>query len=410
MNTFILKLLSSIVVALFLTVLAGGCGKPDASAPTSQAETLVTRGPLSVWTPCDGTLEARRMETILSQFQGRATIVELVPEGSQVKRGDLLVRLDGSQLETDLVKLKSEAARSEAELDALQYATIPLEIQDFDVQLNDLQYQRDTEKKILEDTRELVERKLISRREVEDQTLKLASLEAKIAQIQQHKNLAEAHLHPAKLTQARAAVESARQQLTLAQQQLSNCVVTAPSDGLTVYLPLHVGNEFRSLRIGDTLYPNQPFLCIPDMSEFIVPCFIPESDLARVRVGQPALVTPLAYPDLHLPATVESLGIMAQTQPGYPAWQKYFRVVIRIDQLDKRLRPGMSLHVEICSYTRPDATLIPRVAVQWDQGKPSCRVRTPEGGRRCPLKLGWSDARFHEVIEGVTPGDRLILP
>lgn len=402
--------MKNIFLLLLATLFVGGCEKPPSSHPAPREEALVIKGPLSVWTPCDGTLEARRVETILSRFQGRATLIELVPEGSQVKRGALLVRLDGSQLETDLVKLKNETARTEAELDALEHATLPLEMQDFDVQLNDLRYQYDTEKQILEDTRELVDRKLVSRREIEQEELKLAGLKAKTNQIQQHRDLAKAHLHPAKLTQARAAVEAARQQLTLAQQQYSNCVITAPSDGLAVYLPLHVGTEFRTVRVGDTIYPNQPFLCIPDMSEFIVPCFIPESDLARVRVGQSAVVTPLAYPDLHLAATVESVGLMAQTQPGYPDWQKYFRVVIRIDQLDARLRPGMSLHVEVCSFNRPDAILIPRVAVQWEQGNASCQIRTSRGIERRSLKLGWCDARFHEVIEGVAAGDRLILP
>lgn len=395
---------------IFGLLLAGGCGNPPATVPPPEDDVQVVRGPLSVWTPCDGILEARRVETILSRYQGRATLIELAPEGSQVKRGDLLVRLDGSQLETDLVKLKNESARAEAELDALGNATIPLELQDFAAQLNELRYQFETEKQILADTRELVERNLVSRREIEQQEAKLAGLESKMAQLQQHRKLAEAHLYPAKLTQARAAVEAARQQMALACQQLSNCVITAPSDGLAVYLPLHIGNEFRSVRVGDTLYPNQPFLCIPDMTEFILPCFIPESDLARVQVGQPAQVTPLAYPDLHLAATVESLGIMAQSQPGYPSWQKYFRVVIRIDQRDPRLRPGMSLHAEVCSYTRTEAILIPRSAVQWEQGKASCRVRTTRGSEPRPLKLGWSDTRFHEVIEGVAPGDRLILP
>ncbi len=399
-----------IIPALILIGVHNGCGNSPRSALTSIDEAHVTRGPLTVWTPCEGTLEARRIETILSCFQGRATLVELVPEGSQVKRGDLLVRLDGSQLETDLVKLKSETARTESELDALKNATIPLELQDFDIQLNELQYQHNTEKKILEDTRELVDRKLISRSEIEQQESKLAGLEAKMAQIQQHRKLAVAHLHPAKLTQAHAAVEAARQQLTLAQQQWSNCVITAPSAGLAVYLPLHVGTEYRTLRVGDTLYPNQPFLCIPDLSGFIIPCFIIESDLARVQVGQSALVTPLAYPDLHLAATVESIGIMAQTQPGYPVWQKYFRILIRVDQLDERLRPGMSLHVEICSYNRPDAVLIPRAAVLWNQGRASCQIQTQQGSERRLLKLGWNNTLFHEVIEGVAPGDRLVLP
>ena len=402
--------MKTLILLWCAVIFAGGCGAPPAPESVSRNEPLVTRGPLAVWTPCDGTLEARRVETILSRFQGRATLIELVPEGAHVRRGDLLVRLDGSQLETDLVKLKSESARAEAELDALEQATIPLEMEEFDLQLQDLQFQYATEKQILADTRELVERNLVSRREIDQQESKLAGLEAKTTQIKKHRALATAHLHPAKLTQARAVVEAARQQLALARQQFTNCVITAPSDGLAVYLPLHIGTEFRSVRVGDTLYPNQPFLCIPDMNEFIVPCFIPESDLARVHAGQSARVTPLAYPDLQLAATVESIGLMAQAQPGYPAWQKYFRVVIRIDQVEGRLRPGMSLHVEVCSYTRPDAILIPRTAVQWDQGKAFCQVRTVKGNERRNLKIGWSDARHHEVMEGVTPGDRLILP
>lgn len=391
-------------------LLASGCGKPPANQTTTLDAPQVTCGPLSVWTPCEGTLEARHVETVLSRFQGRATLIEVVPEGSQVRKGDMLVRLDGSQLESDLFKLKNETARAEADLDALEHATIPMELQEFDVQLNELLFQRGTEKQILSDTLELVERNLVSRREVDQQQAKLEGLESKITQLQRHRKLAEAHLHPAKLTQARAAVEAARQQLTLTQQQLSNCVITAPSDGLAVYLPLHIGNEFRAVRVGDTLYPNQPFLCIPDMNEFIVPCFIPESDLARVQVGQQALVTPLAYPDLRLAATLESIGIVAQAQPGYPAWQKYFRVVIRIDQLDPRLRPGMSLHIEVCSYNRLDATLIPRAAIQWGQGTPTCQVQTRGGRERRPLKIGWSDTLYYEVLEGVKPGERLVLP
>lgn len=391
-------------------LLVQGCGNPPASDAPSQAEALVGRGPLVAWTPCDGTLEARRMETISSRFQGRATAIELVPEGTQVRPGDLLARLDASQLENDLLKLKSEAARSDAELDALEHAGIPLEKQDFEVQLKGLQYQAATEKQILEDTRELVDRKLVSRREIEQQESKLAELEAKTAQVEQRQLLAEKHLHPAKLAQARAAAEAARQQLALALQQLSNCVVRAPSEGMAVYLPLQAGNEFRPLRVGDTLFPNQPFLCIPDMSEFIVPCFIPESDLARVRTGHPAVVTPLAYPDLRLEATVESVGLMAQIQPGCPPWQKYFKVIIRVVGKDTRLRPGMSIHAEICSYQQADAVLIPRMAVQWEQGAASCRVRAPRGIEQRALKLGWSDPRFYEVVAGVVPGDRVILP
>lgn len=398
------------IVMIIAAVFLYGCRKAGSLDSHGGTESVITTGPLTVWTPCEGTLEARHVETILSRFQGRATLIEMIPEGLTVKRGDVLVRLDASQLETDLLRYRSEAAKAEADLDALEHATIPMEKQDLDVQLKDLQFQYDSEKQILVDTRELVDRKLISRREVEQQEFKLAGLAAKTAQLEQHRVLAEAHIHPAKLAQARAAADAAKQQLALTLQQLSNCVITAPADGITVYLPLHVGNEYRSLRVGDTLYPNQPFLCLPDLNEFILPCFIPESDLARVKAGMQALVTPLAFPDMRLEATVESVGTMAQPQPGYPAWQKYFRVLIRVDRRDERLRPGMSLHVEIRSHDQPNAVLIPRAAVSWEQAHPSCLVRTLTGSERRNLKLGWNDPCFHEVLEGVIPGDRVILP
>lgn len=400
-----------VIMLLVVTVLFGNsCSRSD-SPPPAPGEDRVIRGPLSVRTACEGTLEARHVETILSLFQGRATLIELLPEGTQVRKGDVLARLDASQLETDLVKLGSELARSEAALDALENAEIPLEKRDVAVQRLELQNLIDTENQILTDTRELADRRLISPREIDQQTVKLAHLAAKQVQLDQREKLSAEHLYPAKLAQARANLDAARQQVLVAQRQSSNCVITAPADGLVVYLPLHVGNEFRPLRVGDSLYPNQPFLCLPDMREFTAQGFIPESDLALVQPGKTAIITPLAYPDCRLNGTVETLGAMAQPQPGYPLWQKFFRVVIRLDGLDARLRPGMSLHMEVNAVDRPNTVLIPRAAVRWDQGAPSCEVRTA-GGRAAPrpLKLGPGNARWFEVLEGVNPGDQVVLP
>jgi HlyD family secretion protein len=396
---------------LLAATLGSGCRPSAPQAPDQPAEeAVVVRGPLALSTSVEGSLEARRVETILSRFQGRATLIDLVPEGTQVTKGDRLARFDASQLENDLVKLRNELTRAEAVMDSLENAELPLEKQDLAVQLGEAQYLYDTESQILVDTRELADRKLVSPREIEQQTLRLATLAAKQAQLRQRGKLMDEHLHPARLTQARANLEAARQQIALAQEQLSNCVISAPSSGLAVYLPLHVGNEFRTIRVGDTVYPNQPFLCLPDMTDFIAQGFIPESELARVQPGQKTVITPLAYPDCHLAGTVETLGVMAQSRPGYPLWQKFFHLAIRIDQKDARLRPGMSLRMEISAGDRPDAVLIPRRAVQWEGDTPFCSLRSARGLERRPLKLGPGNERWFEVLEGVAPGDRIVSP
>lgn len=396
---------------LYLALLAAcsvaGCRPAVAPSP---GEARVTRGPFRATVACEGTVEAQRMETVLSRFQGRATLVELVPEGTEVRPGDILARLDTSQLESDVVKLRNALTRAETALDALRYADIPLERQDLAVQLGDLQYQFDSEQQILADTRELADRQLVSRHEVEQQEARLANLAAKRNQLEQRRALIEQHAHPAKLAQAEADVEAARQQLDQVNQQLSNCVVTAPAAGLVVYLPLHIGGEYRPVRVGDTLYPNQPFLCVPDLRVLTVQAFIPEAELARVELGQKADITPLAFPDSRLPGTVESLGGMAQTRPGYPAWQRFLRVIIRLDQGEARLRPGMSAHIDIVSAERTEATLIPRSAVRWENGTPTCTVHTPQGLAIRPLTLGAGNEQSFDVRAGVVPGDVVVLP
>lgn len=379
-------------------------------APERAATAVVTRGELALWTPCEGALETRRMESILARFSGRATLLHLVPEGSLVKAGDVLARFDCSEIEREAVKVRQDLARAEAELDALENAELPLERQELELKIQELKAQVEADRQTLADTRELVARKLVPRTEFDQQDSRLATSDARLRQLEQRAELMQRHLHPSRIAAARANVAAARRQQETIDRQLADSVIPAPAAGLVTYLPVHLGNEFRTVRVGDTLYANQPFMCIPDMSELVVHCYLPESELGLAQPGAEAAVTPVAYPDCRLRAVVETVGAMAQTQPNQPAWRKYFRITVRIEDRDPRLRPGMSLLVEILSYRAPDAVQVPRLAVTWDQGAPSCQVVTGQGQEPRRLRLGRGNERWFEVLEGLQAGDRVLLP
>lgn len=358
----------------------------------------------------DATLDAKNVETVMSRFQGKATLIRMAPEGGTVTQGELLVQFDDSDIQSDLVKQRQTLARAQAELDSLEQGEIPLELKDLDVQLAEAKQQCEFEKRIMEDTRVLVEKNLISAHEVEQEEAKLATAVARVEQLEQRRTLIVEHIHPAKLTQARSDVDAAQKQVEQLERQLTNCTVASPCAGLVVYLPLHFANEYRTARVGDSMYPNQPFLCLPDMTAFIAICYVPEADLARIKTEGEAEITPVAYPDCHLKGRVESVGMMAQTQPGLPSWQKYLRVVFKIDGTDARLRPGMSLRVESISRRADGVTLIPRVAVRWDRGLPYVLKAHARKGSLTPVRLGEGNDRFFEVLEGLSPGDRVVLP
>lgn len=87
-----------------LAVVAAGIGwmvwhnAAAVHAATGQATYQVVRGPLTISVIQSGTIQAREMTTIQSQVEGRTSIIWLIPEGTRVKKGDLLMELDASTL------------------------------------------------------------------------------------------------------------------------------------------------------------------------------------------------------------------------------------------------------------------------------------------------------------------------
>ncbi|MBN1268617.1 MAG: efflux RND transporter periplasmic adaptor subunit [Kiritimatiellae bacterium] len=382
-----------------------GAFRPDQHAA---AGVRVEKGPLTVWTDYAGQLEARRVETIMSRVPGSAVIVELAPDGAPVKKGDVLVRFDSSQVELDLVSLEREYALARADHESLTRAQFPIEIKDLEMQLLEAEATYDAEKQYLDGSRDLLKEELVSEQEVRQQELKVEQVRAKVDKLRTQLELTRQFLHPSQTERAQAALLAAERQLALKRQQFENCTVRAPDDGLVVYRPLHVGGEYRTARVGDTIYRNQPFMYFPDMSDLIVHCYVPEAELARVAAGSECSMTPLAYPDLKLAGRVESVGLMAQAKPGLQAWQKYFHVVIGLEGSDERVRTDMSVTARIFSYHNPAAVLIPRAAVHWDGGTAHCRVRR---GRRTELReiqLGRADAARYEVLAGLEPGELVV--
>jgi HlyD family secretion protein len=101
-------------------VLAGGITAVTL-ARSSDRDTIPTsltfaaaRGQLTISVSESGTIKARQMEILKSEIEGQTTILFLVPEGTQVRRGDLLVELDGSRLLDQQVERSISVQNAEA--------------------------------------------------------------------------------------------------------------------------------------------------------------------------------------------------------------------------------------------------------------------------------------------------------
>jgi len=367
------------------------------------------RDRLEVWSVYDGFLESKEVRQIMSQLGGAATIVELIPDGTRVQAGDVLVRFDGMQWERELLRLERDCNQARQDLHSFEKARLPLEILDLEMRLMEARRQYSNETQMLADSRQLLADELIAEQEVKQQEVKVEAVRAQVAALEQQLELTRLYLHPAQLEKARSTFATLEQELNLARRQMSNCVLRAPSDGIVAYRALSVGGEFRTVRVGDSIYRNQPFMTVSDMSNMVMRLDVPEGELARVRNGCPAQVRPLAYPDLVLTGEIESVGSMAQSVAGRSANQRFFNVVIRLQSTDERLRAGMSARARVLSYVATNALLVPRAAVWWEGEQAWCQVWKSGRSMNVPLKVGMANETYFEVLEGLQAGDRVVL-
>lgn len=379
---------------------------PKTTSSVSQGKPFqVTKGPLAVFSVYEGKLEARKMVLIMSKFRGNATILELAPEESKVSKGSVLVRFDSSTIEREVLKLERDYALAKAEMDSIKQAKLPMEIHELEIKLMKAKTALQAEQQYLETIGQLAKEDLVSDQEISQQELKTAEAVTQLKTLELQMKLTKDHLHPAALKHAQAKIISSEQELKLAREQLENCVIRSPAEGVVTYKPLPLGNEFRTVRVGDSIYPNQPFLVLPDMSDLVVHCDIPESELSRVQKGREVYIQPLAYPDCRLRGLVETIASMAQSKPEQPQWQRFFHLMVGLQEAEPRLKPGMSVTAHILTYYHPDTVQIPRWAVRWDRGIPLVTVIKGSSKEVRPVKLGLGNEKSHQVLEGVKPGD-----
>ena len=381
-----------------------GCGRPAAEAPRTAS---VARGTIRMEIPFQGELEARRVETIAVGVQGSAVLAELVPEGTRVEKGDLLARFDSSQIAQDLARQENELVRARQELDSLEKAELPLELLDMESKRLEARNELEAEKRFLESARGLAERGLMSTGEVAQQEQKVAGLETRAEQMDVRIELTQKHVHAARLAKARAALEAAERQRDFTASQLALCEVRAPVAGTATLVPLPVDGEYRVAHVGDTLFRNQAFLCLPDPAEHVVRGYVGEAELPWVKPGHPVEAAPAAFPGVRLVGRVESVGGMAQTRPGQPAWRKFFPVQIALEPISEPLPGGLSVRADVLAGEATNALWLPREALVWRAGR--SYVSTASGAET-EVQTGLSDAARVEIVSGLAEGDEVRLP
>lgn len=398
----------------------------------------VTRGELVARLTSSGTLKPIQSITYRSPVPGRdVEIRDLAPEGSRVNAGDVLVRLDTTDLEIELARVRQEHRQAQmdlqvaegewdeasAEVKAVTQGEGALTVEEARSTLQRAQKKAERLRQEYGKLRPLLEKGYITREELARTEDALEEAEEELILARRRTDIVVQLSHPreqkraalalaqkgAQLGHVRARVAETELRLNTLVQLIAGCTIRARGPGLVVYEENLNANPRRKLRVGDRVFATQGIVTIPEVNRMLVEASVSEAEVHRVRAGQPAEIRVEAFPDLKLTGTVTRVGTLAAASPSRPFDDKRFDLVITLDPTDAELRPEMSIRADVIVGTRTNVVMVPVTAIFNDQGTRVVYVTTATGTERRPVEIGESNDRMIEIVAGLTQGERVSL-
>jgi membrane fusion protein (multidrug efflux system) len=188
-------------------------------------------------------------------------------------------------------------------------------------------------------------------------------------------------------------LNSTEAQLESAQIQLAYTEIRAPFDALVVT---------RNIKLAQYVTPGTTLFRISDFTPLLCRVEVPEKDLPRIQIGQPAHLRVEAYPGDRFSAQV------ARLRPTVDAATGTFTATLEVDG-ENKLRPGMFASVYLQTDTREGALVIPRDALVLDSLGDTVYVKNDDVAERREVRLGLRSEDTVEVLEGLVEGDLLIV-
>lgn len=313
-----------LIIVIFVVATAGlllGNQKPAAVRKSQQFITMdATRGDLTIKVTTTGNLAPIREVEVGSELSGIITEVN-VDFNDRVTKGQPLARLDSTKFEAALLASNGALASAKARLERAE-ATMQLKKQNL---------------KRIKQAVSLSKGQALSRNDLD-----LAEAEFKIAQ--------------AETSDAQAAIQQAEANLKVDETNLSKTIIVSPIDGMVLMRNVDPGQTMAASLQAPVL-----FTLAEDLARMELQVDVDEADVGKVAAGQWATFVVDAYPNRQFSAVITQVRYGSQSTNGVVT----YKTLLRVDNPDLVLRPGMTATADIMIQEIKDAVLVPNAAFRF---------------------------------------------
>lgn len=356
--------------------------------------------------------KVQALTTVQVGTQVSGTISELHADfNQQVKKGDVIARLDPSQLQAQLTQAQASLLSAQASVATARsnVNTADASVAAAQASLQGAQSGLDDAKTTYELTKHLIEEQVTAKNELLPKEAALnqaaAGRQQALAQLNQAK--AQAQSARSQLEQAKAQEQQARAQVEYASVNLQHTVITAPIDGIVVSRSVDIGQTVAASLQAPTL-----FVIANDLTQMQVLASVDEADVGQLVPDAEATFTVDAYPN----DTFHGKILQVRLSPEAVQNVVTYTAVINVANPDLKLKPGMTANINAAIARRDDVLAVPNAALRFKPADAkTSRQKGPavwkvEGGqlRAVPVKLGLTDGVVTEVVSGeLKEGDKL---
>jgi RND family efflux transporter MFP subunit len=375
-------------------------GKRTPTVPTYE----VKRGEFLDSLQFRGEVKAMKSVTISAPSEaGDLQIIKILPEGTVVKPGDVVVEFDKTKTQQDLAQHRSSLKSAEAEIEQARAQARLAEEEDKTTLLK-ARYEVEA------DNLEASKQEIVSKIEGEEAKLKVADAEQKLREAET-KQKSDQALNKSTIASKEQASKKAQFDADRAERSLEKMSVRAPSAG-TISLLQHWsgGSGMVTYRPGDHAWPGAAIAELPDATTLRISARVDETERGRLAPKQTVTVQLNAIPDRQFTGHIEQIGAIASLDfnSGWPITRNFILEIV-LDQTDPRFKPGITGEVTVVVDRVANAITIPAQAMFQKSGQNVAYVWKGTQFEERAIEVGRKSGDKIMVAKGVGVGEQVAL-
>ena len=324
-------------------------------------------------------------------------VTHLAPEGSPVEKGEVVVRLDPTEVEKKLRQETANVEKAREEYEKTK-ASLELSARDLDLKLEEARADAQKKEKQLVEAREF--QSILDVRKAEYEA-ELAHRKVETLELQRRFVKQDADLQLKILEDSRRLYE---ERASHHRKSIQAMEIVSPRAGTVLY-QRNWRNE--PVRVGSDVYAGRTIMSLPDLSSLVVDARVAEIDAGKVRVGQEVRVDLDAIPDRTFNGRVASVATLF-SPASFDRPMKVLDLTVELENVDQeRMRPGMATRIRIVVNHFQDVLTLPLSVIQTENSESFVWVKQGGGPVKRPIKLGRDNGVVAVVKEGLSEGEEV---